>query len=119
MSAFGGGSSSGPAPDGPQSGSTSMFVVFALAVYTLLLLPYTILKLKGSGKVVEEDVSKPWEVRVEEGRRGGWAGEVARCFFFFFFSSGARTRGRSTRAPPPRAPGLSSDPRAGLWRNRA
>ena len=103
MSAFGGGSSSGPAPDGPQSGSTSMFVVFALAVYTLLLLPYTILKLKVSGNVVEEDVSKPWEVRVEEGRRGGWAGEWARCFFFFFFEWRAHARAGPPRAAPTRA----------------
>ena len=63
MSAFGGGASSGPAPDGPQSGSTSMFVVFALAVYTLLLVPYTIVKLKAAAKGGEEDVSKPWVVR--------------------------------------------------------
>jgi hypothetical protein len=79
-----------------------MFVVFALAVYTLLLLPYTILKLKGSGKVVEEDVSKPWEVRVEEGRRGGWAGELARCFFFFFFRV-ARALAGGARALRPHA----------------
>ena len=84
MSAFGGGASSGPAPDGPQSGSTSMFVVFALAVYTLLLVPYTIVKLKAAAKGGEEDVSKPWEVRRIR----------ARCAFFFSSARGAERAGR-------------------------
>jgi hypothetical protein len=62
MSAFGAGGSSGPAPDnGPQSGSTPMFVVFALAIYTLVLIPYTLVKLKAASKP-DEDVDRPWEV---------------------------------------------------------
>lgn len=62
MSAFGGaGASSGPAPDGPQSGSSAMFTIFALAVYTLVLLPYTAVTLKAKTGA-EDEVSKPWEV---------------------------------------------------------
>jgi len=61
-----------------------MFVVFALAVYTLLLVPYTIVKLKAAAKGGEEDVSKPWEVR-----RIGLA-----VLFFFSSARGAERAGR-------------------------
>jgi hypothetical protein len=38
-----------------------MFVVFALAIYTLVLIPYTLVKLKAASKP-DEDVDRPWEV---------------------------------------------------------
>lgn len=94
MSAFGAGGSTGPGPDnGPQSGSTSHFVIFALAVYTLVLVPYTLVKLRAAGKS-EDDVDRPWEVRPWE-----WEAEgMPRCFLFIFFSSASERARPSAEA---------------------
>ena len=72
---------------GPQEGNTSLFAVFALALSSLVLVPYTLVRLARLS--APDDEERPWET-VSVGRACGVRER-----------EGAEKETRSTRAMPP------------------